>query len=131
MRMNFKKAVQQEIIREESHFPKGFVLLKKGNVIEAPAPPRKWATPVKNNLTFDDLRDDSIRIDLSTKIENICKEFHDETMLYDFNFRLETDDIFPCIWNILNPAIEIEVNEIETDSDSTSETDEVYDDFNF
>jgi hypothetical protein len=130
MRMNYKKAVQQ-IIREESQVPKGFFLLKKGNVVEAPAPPRKWVTPVKNNWVFDELRDDSIRIDLSTKIEEICKEFHDETLLYDFNFHLETDNIFPHVWNILNPVIEIEVNEIETDSDSTSETDEVFDDFNF
>ena len=129
--MNYKKAVQQEIIREESHVPKGFVLLKKGKVIEAPAPPRKWVTPVKSNLTFEDLRDDSIRIDLSTKIEEICKEFHDELMLYDFSLCLNTDNIFPCVWNILNPAIEIEVNELESDSDSRSETDEVYDDFIF
>jgi hypothetical protein len=131
MRMNYKKAVQQEIIREESRIPKGFVLLKKGKVIEAPAPPRKWASPVKSNLSFDDLRDDSIRIDLSSKIEEICNEFHDETMLYDYNFRLETDNIFPYVWNILNSAIEIEVNEIETDTESTSETYEVFDDFNF
>ncbi len=130
MIMNYKKAVQQEIIREET-LPKGFVLLKKEKVIEAPAPPRKWATPVKSNLSFDDLRDDSIRIDLSSKIEDICKEFHDESMLYDFSLCLKTDNIFQCVWNILNQAIEIEVNELETDSDSTSETDEVYDDYNF
>lgn len=129
--MNYKKAVQQDIIREESLVPKGFVLLKKGKVIEAPAPPRKWANPVKSNLTFEDLRDDSIRIDLSTKIEEICKEFHDELMLHDFSLCLKTDNIFPCVWNILNPVIEIEVNELEADTDSISETDEVYDDFNF
>ena len=66
----------------------------------------------------------------SSKIEEICKEFHDESMLYDFSLCLKTDNIFPCVWNILNPAIEIEVNELEADTDSTSETDEVYDDFN-
>lgn len=128
--MNYKKAIEKKV-QEEERISKGFVLLKKGGVIEAPVPPTTWTTPVISKLTFDDLRDDSIRIDLSKKIESICKEFQDETLLYDFTLFLETDNIFPHVWNILDPAIDIKVDELEPDSDSISETDEVYEEFNF
>lgn len=130
--MNYKNAIQQQTHQHENSIPKGVVLLKKGQIIETHepyVPSKKILTqPVSKELTFDDLREDSIKITLAEKIENICKHFHEETLLYDNSLSFVTDNIFPDVWLILEPAINIKVKDLETESDTDNETEDVYDD---
>tara|TARA_Y100000389_G_C17299714_1_gene432308 strand:- start:329 stop:712 length:384 start_codon:yes stop_codon:yes gene_type:complete len=108
--MDYKSAVKKVIYTEKNDVPKGFIVLSKNKDINLVKKEDNYPKYI-DNPSYNELRNDTIKTELGEEIRNICENFIEESYLLDVP--IIPKNLYTIIWNILEPNIEIVVDELE------------------